>query len=278
MGVPDLSTHAAEAPYPPPQQLPAYDKSVGGYCQIYLSDYSFNTALYSYWKNGRLSRTVNPANAPAGLKQILKTAALSTVAPAIATKYPNMSVQLVVNLDPDTTQFMSVSAQQGVLASITLIIDVNPITPSGPVNAFTLSAPMQLNLGLGIAENKGNLSLTSNVSLMTPITITSKNSTVGTINTDQAAKVVNSVVSSDLVPLLNKALHDGFPFPSIPLISLKNSKLLIMDEFIRIVTDFDWVAPAPPPPSPPPSRRRRRRKSSVTALQVETREDKFMKK
>lgn len=246
------NTTSSGTPYPPPRQLPPYDKSVGGYFQTYLSDYSFNTALYTYWKNGRLSRTVDPTKAPPQLKKILTTSALATVAPGIATKYPNMLVQLVVDLAPDTIQFVSVSAQEGVLAQLTLEICLNPITPSGAVIAITLSAPMQLNLGLGLKEIQGNLTITSNVSLSAPIQIGLKNSTVGTVDTKHASQMVNSVVSSELVPLLNKALQDGFPFPPIQPLRLKNSQLVVMDEFIRIETDFDWIAPPPPPPPPPP--------------------------
>jgi len=40
------NTTSSGTPYPPPRQLPPYDKSVGGYFQTYLSDYSFNSTLH----------------------------------------------------------------------------------------------------------------------------------------------------------------------------------------------------------------------------------------
>ena len=93
IGVPTLGTIVPEsnpgqvAPYPIPD-MPFYDASLAKYVQVFISDFTLNSALYTFWQAGRLHHTVLPADIPATAPLQLNTSALSVVAPGFATKYP----------------------------------------------------------------------------------------------------------------------------------------------------------------------------------------------
>ena len=75
------------APYPIPQ-IPSYDKDEDSYVQVFLSDFTMNSALYTFWAADRLSRAVMPSDIPATFPLQLNTSSLSVVAPGLTAKYP----------------------------------------------------------------------------------------------------------------------------------------------------------------------------------------------
>jgi hypothetical protein len=256
--VPSNGSTGPGTPFPAPQTIPAYDPTVGGFFQIYLSDYSLNTAVYTYWGNGRLANIVDPAHAPPGLQPALNTSSttLSTIAPGLTSKYPNLPVQLGLDADPKIGPYVTVSKAQKVHATITMRVAVMPVTSSGPVTAFTLQCPMQWTAQLGLSTNGSALVLNANATLDIS-QVTTGTSTVGSIDTKSATAFVNQITSVLVVPMINQELGTGFTLPSIPGFQPKNTQLTLTDEFVRISLDATYT---PPPPPPDPSRRRRRRK------------------
>lgn len=93
IGVPTLGTIVPEsnpgqvAPYPIPD-MPFYDATLAKYVQVFISDFTLNSAMYTYWQAGRLHHTILPPDIPATAPLQLNTSALSVVAPGFATKYP----------------------------------------------------------------------------------------------------------------------------------------------------------------------------------------------
>jgi lipopolysaccharide-binding protein len=85
-----------EYPIPPPQlPAPAADKMV----RIFVTDYTFGSAASAYYQSGIMHVTFTNKNLPANFPVSLNTTSWQYLLPNLYYKYPNMAMQIDVQVD-----------------------------------------------------------------------------------------------------------------------------------------------------------------------------------
>lgn len=222
------------APYSIPT-LPQYDSSESAYVQLFLSDFTLNTAAYTYWKAGRLSQVIPPTAVPASFPIQLNTSSLGAYAPGLLQKYPTaVPVQLVVAADPLTKPTIALNATTDLQVTLPSLVSFQALPSGGtPEDAFTLTCPVA---AAGTLSIKG--SAVAGSIATANCTLTEYNSTVGQVDVASLNALIGLVLSSAVVPEINKYAGQGIPIPTYDGYKLSNSRLKFYDSYVVVATDF----------------------------------------
>jgi len=231
-----INPSSPEDPPAPKPSVPAWSTaSPDAYLQAVLSAWSLDSVAYTYWKLGRLQRTITTEDVSQ-----LTTGFVGLFAPGLLFKYPrhNMSIFSRFTEGPK-----AVVQPSGVVASAPATFEFNVVNETGDVieQAFLVGTNVSLGLNFGVVTNSTGLFLTAFVTKATfPLSVLHSN--VGGVHIGGLGNLTNRLVDDVLVPLLNKKLEAGLPLPSTPKIKLKNAKLAPLDGYLLVGTQFD-VAP-----------------------------------
>jgi hypothetical protein len=222
------------APYAVPT-IPAFDDSEPSFVQLILSDYTFDSAAYTYWKAGRLQNIITQSEIPASFPFQLNTSSLSILAPGLAAKYPTaVPIQIFATADPLTKPSVQVVANEGLSISLPSLMSFQPIpTPGHPVDGFTLSCPLN---GVATLYFPGDV-IAANLTSAN-CTLTEYNSTVGAVNVQLSETLVNLAIDNVLLPAINKFANAGFPIPESSTFKLTNSRLKLYDHYAVVASDL----------------------------------------
>ena len=242
----------AQPPFTPPSNLSVWDSRTAEHSvQIALSAYTVQSLLWAYQTSGALQYTIAPSVIPPKFPLQLKTSDLAwlLIAPKMVSAFPSDWIQLLARFG-DALQVSCSPADKALAVTLPLALDVQPITSSGPVTAFTVGCPLQASLSLQVATQ-----VFTNGSSVEAITghfdyvtcdLTVSNSSVGTVKIGALADLVKWALPGLILPFANTLLAEGFPLPSVDGVSLANSTVAFRDDYVVFASDLNVNASALP--------------------------------
>jgi hypothetical protein len=224
-----------------PPQLPAFDSAAAAsYIQMHFSDYTFVSAVYTFYQANLLTWPLSADKIPLGFNE---TVAYVLIAPGFPLKYPTSPVSLFIHvLDIPTFEIQP----SGITVSVPVGFDFNvPDTNGNIVTAFTLGANTSLGLDLSIGPDSDNeLALLGNLSFLTADLYVIQTN-VGSVSTGLLQDLINFLFTDILLPIVNDLLVNGIPLPSLDVVILKKTALTLGNENIMISSDFVFNLTAP---------------------------------
>jgi hypothetical protein len=233
------------APPITPPNLPAFDStSASSYIQMHFSDYTFASAVYTFYQADLLTWPLGADKIPLGFNN---TVAYVLIAPGFALQYPTSPVSLFIHvLDMPTFDIQPT----GITVSVPVGFDFNvPDTNGNIVTPFTLGANTSLGLDLSIGpDSDGQTALLGKLSFLTSDLYVVQ-STCGKVSTGLLQDLINFLFKDILLPIANDLLVNGIPLPSLDVVTLQNTALTLGNENIMISSDFvfNLTAPLMPP-------------------------------
>lgn len=229
------------APFPAPTIPNFVASSAAHYIQIFLSPFVIESAVWVYQQAGLTNATVHHDLIPSSFPVQLNTTDLAAIAPGIKTAFPNDWVDIAINIPVGEKANVSSNPTTGVALSVPLNLAFNADTTTGEQNAFVLACEFGgaidltavLNASSGYPMISGKLSY-----LQCPLTVES--SKVGTVNPSLAQDLVDLVLGSIIVPLVNEVLTIGIPLPTIDGLNFNNVELINGDGYVLVATDFTY--------------------------------------
>jgi len=241
-----------QPPFTAPTNLSLWDARTAEHSvQISLSTYTVQSLFWAYQQSGVLQYTIAPSVIPPKFPLQLKTSDVAwlLIAPKMVLAFPSDWIQL--NAHFGEAFAVSCSPLDNSLAvTLPLALDVQPITSSGAVTAFTVGCPLKASLRLKIAtqvfqNGTSREAITGSLEYVT-CNLTVTNSSVGTVKIGALAGLVNWVLPGLVLPFANTLLAEGFPLPSVDGVSLANSTVAFRDNYVVFASDLDVNASALP--------------------------------
>ncbi|XP_061583942.1 bactericidal permeability-increasing protein-like [Cololabis saira] len=200
---------------------------------IGISAFTANSAAYVYNKAGILSLYITDDMIPKGSPLRLSTRTFGVFVPEIAKRYPGLMMKLLVKAEknPITTfepNNMTVQATAGVTAYA--------IQPNG-----TLSPLFVLNVDTSVTTNMvvSGMKLAGSVSL-NKMTVTLGTSYVGQFQVRSLDNILQLLMKMVVIPRVNVQLAKGYPLPALGKMSLQNTELQVLKDFMMIGTDVQF--------------------------------------
>ncbi|XP_062499208.1 uncharacterized protein LOC134176553 [Corticium candelabrum] len=224
--------HPREAPFQPSPFPDAANSS--RMMSIWLSDYIANSAGYVYTALGDLQYHVTEI--PSQIPLQLNTSFFKLFIPNLYEKYPNMAMQLFLNVNKPPR--LSVSPKE-ITASAPCNVTAFVVSENKTlVNAFTLNVTMYTAVEVSLHANGSKEIIGGKASYLNS-DIELLESNVGSFNVLLLNSTVNFGCSLAVVPFLNeKYLEPGFPIPSVDGVSFVNPDVVLGQDYVFVATDF----------------------------------------
>ena len=228
-------SHPEDPPAPSPT-LPAWSSAAGdAYLQVLLSTWSLDSVAYTYWRLGRLHRTITRRDAPE-----LNTTFVGLFAPVLLFKYPKhwMAIESAFSETP-----RAVIDASGVLAHAPATFTFNVVNASGGVveQAFIVGANVTVSLDFGVVTG-AKLALSANITKATfPLEIVHSN--VGTVHVGGLSNFTNKLVDNVLLPAVNGLLSKGLPLPTSPALTIESATVSPLAGYLLVATKFQVKPP-----------------------------------
>lgn len=189
-----------------------------------LDTFPLNNIFYIIWNAGILDVIVTPDMVPASLPIQLNTSTFSSIAPGMYKKYPNMAMEMEINVS--SRPLVTCGDDVGNF-TMPLELTFNVLDEQTGIQfAFAESCPLTVSLMLGIKPNttsSGEILYGEIKEFQCDLSLV--RSDVGDIKTDDLNTLLG-VVFSLATSAVNKKLEPGFGFPSnFGKVSLSNSSI-----------------------------------------------------
>lgn len=224
--------YSVSNPKPAPYiAAPLPDSETDEMIQFFVSDFSVNSASYSFFSADMMQLYVNDSMLPATSPIRLNTTYFSVLIPPLQKAYPNEMFKLrLYAADTPTVSFSSSGADVNALVNVDFII-----LPSLDI-AFTLQLKI---LGDGEAVVKGN-NITGSVSFLNA-TLSIEKTNIGNFSLLSLQEIMGTVVEQFLVPQVNKKLNVGFPLPTIAGVTFNEPSIGWGPNYLYVSTDITYL-------------------------------------
>jgi hypothetical protein len=228
-------------PVPDPTAAPTHE------ILIMIDMTPFNYAMYIIWDAGLLDLIVTSDMIPSNFPQILNTSNFDDIAPGMFKKYPNMEMQLEVNVTkaPSFQVITPVKGSTHTALAINMPTDIifQVLDPNtGLENAFDVHCPFEASVAIDVTTNTASKQQSINGSLTSlDCTLSLVNTNVGNVSVTQLQGLV-SLVTALVEPIVNKKLANmSIPIPSLGSVNLTNSEIAFIEEGQYLLVASDVV-------------------------------------
>ncbi|XP_045689003.1 bactericidal permeability-increasing protein [Phyllostomus hastatus] len=220
---------------PPPFTPPALAFPTDHDHMVYLgiSDYFFNTAGLVYQQAGVLNLTLKDDMIPKESKFRLTTKYLGTLIPKVARMFPNMTVQLLVRVSSPPRLEVSPAGLALTPALEAQAFAVLPNSSLAPLFLLGMSTNMSVEVGAKSDRLVGQLGLDK-------LLLELKHSDIGPFSVELIQAVMNYVIPTAVLPMVNERLQKGFPLPLPRHIQLLNLVLQSYQDFLLFGADVQY--------------------------------------
>lgn len=237
-----LSRNASDPAYPvPPPPLPATPP--GSFAEhmlsLTLNDWVLNSAAWLFYSKGLLAVDVAPSDVPTSSPLQLNTDSLLLLAPNLTASYPHANLTLHVSAAaPPTVHFdRNNRSHFYVHSDARLRFDV--LTPTGPVDAFTLGAPLNFSATVSVSDASPQAA-TARVDVLSVTPLTVVESSVGHVHTHGVSSTLRLFLDLGAIPRINAILGAGMPIPPVDGVSFERLALTIDDGALTLRTDLSY--------------------------------------
>lgn len=202
--------------------------------QVFVSDYTLNSAGYVYYKAGELVAVVNPPDVPSWSPVKLNTASFKALIPQLYALYPNEDMQLVLqSTAPPVAHFTPEGATFSVPGECVVKVTLANGTD---VTAFTIDI-------LGMLAGKAAVQDTNLVGELSFInaSLALNSSSIGHVEVSALQDLINLMCQDGIVPLLNIYAGRGFPLPVVEGVSLVNPQISFGPSYLAVATDLQYT-------------------------------------
>eukprot|EP00697_Spironema_sp_BW2_P012238 gnl/Spiro4/2840_TR1392_c0_g3_i1.p1 gnl/Spiro4/2840_TR1392_c0_g3~~gnl/Spiro4/2840_TR1392_c0_g3_i1.p1 ORF type:complete len:375 (+),score=115.45 gnl/Spiro4/2840_TR1392_c0_g3_i1:222-1346(+) len=226
------TANPTEAPFKP-VALP--DLADAQMLQVFLSDFTVNSAGYAYWKASRLNFTLLPDKKPSWLPIELNTSSLQDLVPALYATYPNLLMRVDGQLvAPPAARF---TAAQGLQITAAALVDFQVVLPnSSVVSAFALNVGPTLEGTLAV-----NGTMLTGVVTLLNATLSLNSSSIGDVDADGLQALVNLGLVQGVVPALNKFGAKGYPLPVMKDLQLVSPQISFGSGYVAVTSDVKYT-------------------------------------
>jgi len=217
-----------------PAALPSL--ATGAMAQIFVSDFTCNTAAFAFFRAGQLQVTLTDKMLPSNSFIRLNTSDFAGIIPEFAKAYPNQLFDLdIYAIQSPTGVFTGKGAFVTALGQIAVKMVPKLNT------AFVLTVEV-LSAGTAhfLQPKKGGLLLAGELSFLN-LTLSLYNSTFGKFDVTPLNSLVQALVTSFLIPEANKVLGAGFPLPTIAGLTFQGPTIGWGDRYVYVSTDVTYV-------------------------------------
>ena len=214
--------------------------------QVALSQWSLQTAFFSYQRAGHLGIDVLHTAIPASSPLQLRTLDFALVAPGLVAKYGESKwMRIAMALEEGTAITMEQDTGLRISGPAGIIFQVE--TQAGD-NSTVVEDAFALRLDATLAANVSVVSDASGSFLSPTFTALSfpakvANSTVGPVLIlGPLVNLVSVLVESLGLPLLNSKIAPGFPVPSSPQVTPSNSQVAVRHQYLVMSSDLQLNA------------------------------------
>uniref|UniRef100_A0A8C6S4N4 Bactericidal permeability-increasing protein n=1 Tax=Neogobius melanostomus TaxID=47308 RepID=A0A8C6S4N4_9GOBI len=202
---------------------------------IGLSSFTANSAGFVYYTAGALSLYITDDMISASSPIRLNTQTFGAFIPQIAQSFPGLMVKLLVKaVKPPVITFESDNAM---------------IQATGTVTAYAIQTDGTLS-PLFVLNMDGSVSAQVSVSgtmVAGSVTLNKMDLTLGTsyfgdFQVKSIDRIFQAVLKVVIIPMLNAQLAKGYPLPTIGKMTLVNTQLQIMKDYVLIGTDVQFAA------------------------------------
>ncbi|XP_061293544.1 bactericidal permeability-increasing protein [Bos javanicus] len=223
--------HRSPPPFAPPAL--AFPSDHDRMVYLGISEYFFNTAGFVYQKAGTLNLTLRDDMIPKESKFRLTTKFFGILIPQVAKMFPDMQMQLFIwaSLPPKLT--MKPSGLDLIFVLDTQAFAILPNSSLDPL--FLLEMNLNLSVVVGAKSNRliGELRLDK-------LLLELKHSDIGPFSVESLQSVINYVMPTIVLPVINKKLQKGFPLPLPAYIELFNLTLQPYQDFLLFGADVHY--------------------------------------
>jgi hypothetical protein len=198
--------------------------------QTFISDFMFNTALFTLYSENYLDFTISQSELPPADQYLLNTNAWKDAVPALYKDYPNAPMNLTFSAG--STPYVNFSATAIASATIPGFMAVNIINAG---NAFVLEGNIFVQLNISIVSNTIHVEI-ANVD----VSFTLYSSNIGQFSTLPLRSLIKTILSIG-IPVINKILAPGLPIPSIAGLSLVNPEIVWSNNFFMVGSNITYT-------------------------------------
>ncbi|XP_027414015.1 bactericidal permeability-increasing protein [Bos indicus x Bos taurus] len=223
--------HRSPPPFAPPAL--AFPSDHDRMVYLGISEYFFNTAGFVYQKAGALNLTLRDDMIPKESKFRLTTKFFGILIPQVAKMFPDMQMQLFIwaSLPPKLTMKPS-----GLDLIFVLDTQAFAILPNSSLDPLFL---LEMNLNLSVVVGAKSDRLIGELRL-DKLLLELKHSDIGPFSVESLQSVINYVMPTIVLPVINKKLQKGFPLPLPAYIELFNLTLQPYQDFLLFGADVHY--------------------------------------
>lgn len=223
-----------------PPALPVFGAGETHMLSAEVTAWAWNRALVVFQEAGFLTYTVLPDALPASSPVQLTTKAFATFAPGLQTQYPNMPLEVVVNVSaPPVVSLEGGKITVGGPTSFEFRVVTNATTATSTatasVSAFTLTCPLQIGAKLSMTNQVFHLEFSYD-----GCQLALQSSNVGEVHPLLLGTLLNFIIKTIFVPGANAAFADGFELPPLGGVVLANSQVTLANQTVFIASDLQW--------------------------------------
>lgn len=241
-------------PLPVPA-LPVPDATVAATHEllIMLDPTPLNYAMYLVWNAGIMDLIITPDMLPASFPLALNTSSFQLIAPGIYKKYPDMGMQMELNVTKAPTFVDTESGDLNITARTNFGFGV--LDPSaGLVPGFTLECPITVGLTVNASVNASTGQQVIHAkSPYIECELGIVSSAVGNVTVDALQQILSYALSGVVVPKINQLLAAGFAVPSLGPVNLTNTEVGFRGPqpsggsgYLLVATDLKYATPPSP--------------------------------
>ncbi|XP_064388193.1 bactericidal permeability-increasing protein-like [Halichondria panicea] len=234
-----VSDTKKESPFTPPLLPPLSSLVNSTSCKmmyLWLTDYVANTAALVYQRAGKLHYMITPDMIPSNSFVKLDTQAIATFlgAPGLKQKYPNMSMQILLN----TTMhpFINIS-RSGANFSVPSEAVFYVKTKNRTVPAFTISIIAILDAKAKLVQAGGKEVIVANATYVSA-SFAVATSDIGKIDLANFQGLFNNLANSLVIKQINKFLNKGLALPTVDGISFMDANISFGKGYVMVATDI----------------------------------------
>eukprot|EP00010_Vexillifera_abyssalis_P007034 CAMPEP_0201546310 /NCGR_PEP_ID=MMETSP0173_2-20130828/2629_1 /ASSEMBLY_ACC=CAM_ASM_000268 /TAXON_ID=218659 /ORGANISM="Vexillifera sp., Strain DIVA3 564/2" /LENGTH=478 /DNA_ID=CAMNT_0047954937 /DNA_START=17 /DNA_END=1450 /DNA_ORIENTATION=- len=198
------------------------------YGQIFISDWLFNTMLYTLGQQNLLSFAIAQQTLPAENQQLLNTTSWKSILPALYRNYPDQPMRLQFTEEKQHLPFVNFTQTAGASATIPGFMSVQ-VTKNN-TEAFVLQGVIDFALNITVDSQK-MLILPQIGNLDVQFSLFSSN--IGNFSTLPLKATIKSVLEVG-VPVVNAILRKGIPIPNIQGLQFVQPQLIFHQGYFDI--------------------------------------------